>query len=704
VASAGIAVATALAGLSTGGAASATTSGADLHLGTNALPGGWGSFVAPAYDNDELNSWTFYRFYNDDGKLKTAGSKNMMDVVEYSNARIPTVGSQGLIYIDSKKCLASPKAVNTGKPAILVDCDSPSAPSDYSFLFKNTGAGRITVGDGYLGVSGPGLTTSRVGTTFHGETTDVWGGDASRIDVDQQDRSATLGGNWDAPDVRIRVNGVLGTRQGLRDWTHTVSGLDVGENTITIEYEVYYQGTWQLVKTETRTVTINGPSVPAPTASVVFDADVSKKAMVQGTGVAGGTITVKNGATTLGTATIDANGNWALPIDPIGAGKHTLTIEQTGIDGTQTTTVEADYGTAVTVSTPAPATQAQVPLSGTGTDGARISLVDGTGTTRTTTVANGTWTLTGTFTDGSTPVTVTSLSRGALTTTATTTVQTTIARQDVVVTSPTKADVDNNRIHSGTVTFTGTATPFATIVIDLWQNGRTLFTTTADAAGNWSGSGWVGESTYTPILKQTAAGSTTETPWYTFSTVAYQNLTDVRPTSTDTIRPSQAVFSGHGTEGAQIEVWTGAKNQTWARKVASGTVRNGSFRLLGTLTANNPYTLYTYQTLGANADFVVNSINTGAEIKDIAGVTATNTGTETTISGTAQPGATVEFWTGPKDASWAVKRFVATADDYGHFTTTAYLATGNPYTLHGYQNYAGTYFGSTVTLPFTPAP
>ncbi len=453
----------------------------------------------------------------------------------------------------------------------------------------------------------------------------------------------------------------------------------------------------------TAEVTINkGQStVVAPTADVVFDADVTKNATVHGTGADGATITVKNGTQTLGSTTVE-DGKWKLPIDPIGAGEYTLTIEQTGIEGTQTATTTIDYGTAVSVNTPAVSTDAGVTLTGTGTDGARVSFVDSTGAQRSTTVEDGTWTLAGAFADGSTDVTVTSLSRGALTTTATTTVQVNQTRKDLVVSSPSKADVDNGRIEAGPVTFTGTATPFATVSIDLWKNGRTLFTTQADGAGNWSGTGGLGESTYTPVLKQTVSGTTTESNWYTFSTVGYQNLTDVRPSGDDLIRPSQALFSGKGTEGAQIEVWTGPKTASWARKVAQTAVKNGAFQVRGQLSANTTYTLYTYQVLGAKSDMVLNTVDTGAEIKDLAGVTVTNVGTMATVSGHAQPGATVEFWTGPKDQSWAAKRFVATADAYGAFTAQGFLSVGNPYTLHGYQSYNGTYFGATTTINYTP--
>ncbi|MCP1504153.1 hypothetical protein J2Y89_002897 [Curtobacterium herbarum] len=273
----------------------------------------------------------------------------------------------------------------------------------------------------------------------------------------------------------------------------------------------------------------------------------------------------------------------------------------------------------------------------------------------------------------------------------------------VTVTTPSQDDVDNGRIRAGMVEFSGEATPFATITMDLWKDGRELFTTEANETGHWAGTGWVGESTYTPVVKQTVGGVTTESNWLTFSTVAYANLTVVRPTADDVVQPSNALFSGKGTPGATVSVWTGPKDSGWARQIASTTVTGDRvFAVRGWLSANTKYTVYTYQELGAKSDQVMNQIDTGAEIKDLADVAASNVGTTTTLTGKAQPGATVEFWTGPKDSGWALKRFTTTADAYGHFTVSAYLSTGNPYVLSGYQSWAGGYFGASTTLEYTP--
>ncbi|WP_162241727.1 Ig-like domain repeat protein, partial [Curtobacterium sp. Leaf183] len=83
--------------------------------------------------------------------------------------------------------------------------------------------------------------------------------------------------------------------------------------------------------------------VAAPTGSVTFDADVSKKATVSGTGAEGATIELFDGTTKIGTSKV-TGGTWSTPIDALGAGKHTIRIEQSGIDGVQSATTEADFG------------------------------------------------------------------------------------------------------------------------------------------------------------------------------------------------------------------------------------------------------------------------------------------------------------------------------------------------------------------------
>ncbi|MGC7981109.1 Ig-like domain-containing protein, partial [Salmonella enterica] len=53
------------------------------------------------------------------------------------------------------------------------------------------------------------------------------------------------------------------------------------------------------------------------------------KPLFSGQGEAGNTITIKEGSTVIGSATVDENGRWTFtPTTPLSDGEHTFTVEQ----------------------------------------------------------------------------------------------------------------------------------------------------------------------------------------------------------------------------------------------------------------------------------------------------------------------------------------------------------------------------------------
>jgi hypothetical protein len=227
-------------------------------------------------------------------------------------------------------------------------------------------------------------------------------------------------------------------------------------------------------------------TVEPPEGEAVFDADVTKKATVKGTGAAGATITVKNGSETLGTTTVNDNGTWSLAIHPIGPGKHTLTLEQTSAEGTQTGQTEIDYGAGVGITAPAAGTVSpgKVHVTGTGAHGAAVRVEAGA-ETATATVVDGTWS-----TDieipaskETTEIKVAQQSKGALTTHATVSVTPNGSQQlrTVAITDPESGTYSND---GKAVEVKGTATPYATVAVK--SQWSTLKTVTADRDGNWS--------------------------------------------------------------------------------------------------------------------------------------------------------------------------------------------------------------------------
>jgi len=139
--------------------------------------------------------------------------------------------------------------------------------------------------------------------------------------------------------------------------------------------------------------------------------------LLQGTAPVGSTITVYDGTTLLGTATLNGSGGWSFtPTTPLTDGTHTLTVKATDAAGNITTsppfslvidtvapgtpdtpevTVNPDGGAGVALN-PGETTRDTTPtLSGTGTPGDTVAIyVDGVKQTEVTVGNDGTWTWT----------------------------------------------------------------------------------------------------------------------------------------------------------------------------------------------------------------------------------------------------------------------------------------------------------------------
>ena len=102
------------------------------------------------------------------------------------------------------------------------------------------------------------------------------------------------------------------------------------------------------VKSSTVTVTVYAPPPPPVISSFTTPAPTHTTTNVtfSGTGVAGETITLYDGSTAVGTATVASNGKWTLTVK-LAAGTHTMTATQTLVAG-----VTSAASAAVTVVVP----------------------------------------------------------------------------------------------------------------------------------------------------------------------------------------------------------------------------------------------------------------------------------------------------------------------------------------------------------------
>ncbi|PZO57858.1 MAG: hypothetical protein DI639_11880 [Leifsonia xyli] len=259
--------------------------------------------------------------------------------------------------------------------------------------------------------------------------------------------------------------------------------------------------------TTTTTVSDNN-NVAAPTGVVEFSDNVTEKATVKGTGAEGATIDLFNGSTKIGTATVE-NGEWSTTIDPIGAGTHTIRVQQTLGEDVQNVNVEADYRQAAEFTTAdnVQFTDGTVTVSGRSSQGAVVKIVTGGKQVDefTVTAADGTFTreLEGV---GSGPIvlTMTAASRGGLETSDTLRAESPVKIEDLTVAS----HVRGGTFVPGTQAFTGQGTAGTTVTLNPFgfdpQYATYDLTTTVDQFGEWNIARWLSDTPYRLIsFKQT---------------------------------------------------------------------------------------------------------------------------------------------------------------------------------------------------------
>ncbi|WIB60691.1 hypothetical protein DEJ13_02360 [Curtobacterium sp. MCLR17_007] len=289
-------------------------------------------------------------------------------------------------------------------------------------------------------------------------------------------------------------------------WTLETSELSAAEHTLVVTQKSKGQN----VTTAEVVINKGKNNVAVPTGSVAFDADVSEKATASGTGVDGATITLFDDATNkqIGSAPV-TGGTWSTPIDALGAGKHTIRVEQSGIEGVQTTTTEADFGVGVDVTSPSAGqvTPGEVHVQGTGQDGAKITVTAG-GVTETGTVTGGTFDVPIEVPASKDPidVTVSQLSKGNLTTTDTVQVTPDGAQQlqRVAIEGP------GSYVNGVNGYVTGTATPYASVEVS--HQWGVIKTITAGKDGTWGfWRGFGPDVAYTLTAKQTTISGQSST-------------------------------------------------------------------------------------------------------------------------------------------------------------------------------------------------
>ncbi|MCO1823055.1 BapA prefix-like domain-containing protein [Pseudomonas aeruginosa] len=413
-----------------------------------------------------------------------------------------------------------------------------------------------------------------------------------------------------------------------------------------------------LTNGETVTVIVTDPagnnSTPVTAEAPDFpdapQVNASNGSVLSGTAEAGVTIVITDGnGNPIGQTSADANGSWS------------FTPGSQLPDGTVVNVVARDAAgnsspaTSITVDGVAPNAPVVEPsngseLSGTAEPGSSVTLTDGNGNPigQTTADANGNWSFTPStpLPDGTVVNVVARDAAGNSSPPASVTV-------DAVAPATPTVDPSNG------TTLSGTAEPGATVTLTD-GNGNPIGQVTADGSGNWT------FTPSTPLSNGTVVNATATDPSGNASSPASVTVDSVAPAA-PVVNPSNgAEISGTAEPGATV------------------TLTDGSGNPIGQVTADGSGNWSFTPTTPLPNGTVVNATATDASGNTSAGSSVTvdsvapatpviNPSNGTTLSGTAEPGATVTLTDGSGNPIGQV-----TADGSGNwsFTPSTPLADG----------------------------
>ncbi|MDV6478184.1 BapA prefix-like domain-containing protein [Pseudomonas aeruginosa] len=388
----------------------------------------------------------------------------------------------------------------------------------------------------------------------------------------------------------------------------------------------------------------------SPPASVTVDAvapatptvDPSNGTTLSGTAEPGATVTLTDGnGNPIGQVTADGSGNWTFtPSTPLSNG---TVVNATATDPSG----NASSPASVTVDAVAPATPVVNPsngttLSGTAEPGATVTLTDGNGNPigQVTADGSGNWSFTPT----------TPLPNGTVVNaTATDASGNTSAGSSVTVDSVAPATPVINP--SNGTTLSGTAEPGSSVTLTD-GNGNPIGQVTADGSGNWS------FTPSTPLADGTVVNATATDPAGNTSGQGSTTVDGVAPTTPTVNLSNGSSLSGTAEPGSTVILTDGNGNPI-AEVTADG---SGNW----TYTPSTPIANGTVVNVVAQ-DAAGNS-SPGASVtvdSQAPAAPVVNPSNGTTLSGTAEPGATVTLTDGNGNPIGQV-----TADGSGNWSFT----------------------------------
>jgi len=529
------------------------------------------------------------------------------------------------------------------------------------------------------------------------------------------DPTTITGGGWPAnTEVTLQVTDPAGNPVGDPiTVTTTADGSIPADTTYPIpvdsppgDYTV--TGTTASGLTATGTFAVTDETAPdAPVIETPADGSVTNDTTptYSGTGEPGATINLVVDGTPVTPAepiVVAEDGTWSYtPTTPLTEGEHTVDATQTDPAGNES---PADSNT-FTVDTTAPGApvitdvdgddatdgaavtdDATPPITGTGDPGNTVTVIDGDGTVigETTVGDDGTWTLTPAdpLPEGDTTVTATQTdpagNESEPSAPVTITVDTT-APDAPVITGP----ADGSTVGDNTPTYTGTAEPGTTVdvtVTDADGNTYIYDDIPVGADGNWSvdgtdelvdGPATVSATATDPAGNTSPAASND----FTVDTTADEAPVITSPTSGSSTDDTTPTIAGTGTPGSTVTVTTSDGQVLGTADVAL----DGNWSFDSVELPEGTYTITATQedaagNVSPESNSVIFTIDTTAPeppvITDVDGDDATDGETLTNnptppISGTAEPGTTVDVTITNPDGTETVYEDVPVTDDDG---------------------------------------
>ncbi len=500
-------------------------------------------------------------------------------------------------------------------------------------------------------------------------------------------------------------NAVSGTSSSPAGTTIAVSVNGIAAGTTTVQAD----GTWSLtgilgfVGGESVTATagtgaaqsaVSNAALVTPYPPIVDSPAYAGATSVTGTSdqPAGSLVTVNLGGLAVGTATVQADGSWTLAglLTRLSEGD---TLTATVTVGGQTSAPSAEVTVAQEAGDVTPSPWVTSPIyagavrvSGTSVspEGTRIDVfVDGAYVGSTTVTSLGTWTL-------NLPAGATLRDGQAVAATATDEVNglgTSAPSPEVLVSANasdrTPSPVITSPIYGGATTVTGTSSSPVGTRIDVYADGVFLGTTTVPFGGSWTLAG-IAPLEEGAVLRATATdeagGHGTSTPSAPVTVLAVRSTPPI--VSASLLAGSPATIHGSSVEAA------GSVITVFVNGASAGTTTvgaDGSWSLPGIVLAAGDLVKATVLASGKSVSADSNVVRVSGDASSVTPppvISAPIASGATTVSGTAEPGATVDLYaegvflgtvTADAGGNWAFTG-LPLAEDGAVYTATATLA------------------------------